>query len=345
MPAICKMKPFLPMKLASALTPCYHDKCMRKTKKPQNRPAATFWGLSVLLVLAFLGACEEKQENAPPFFEVRAAYKANSPLVQAFFLEADGSDLAPRNGIYLANQTTNRFTRLSEWISNNQVDVAVVTSAEAILLLATNPDWRIAAEVGPAQRILLLVPEKEKDPPYGMVNFAGNMGRLALSYWQQQEGFDPSTLRKIRDAPESISLGHFRAEDARLVIIEPEDRKIKWRDRLQAKHALPQRLFILVQRTYAEKHPMLVQGFINAWSEVGAKIKRHDELLFSRTSNRTGLLPAELAQHFDQRLAVRPAKKWKNNERDESLTQLSDLIEAGKKAELVRSEFSLDAVF
>ncbi len=213
-------------------------------------------------------------------------------------------------------------------------------------MLGANPDWRLLADFGPTRRLVLLAINSTATTPPGVINFAGDEGRLAFAVWRA--GAAEALLKKteLRAAPPNIRPQYLLLNDALMIVAEPLDERLAARPGLRTVAGLDEHLLLLVRRDFLRRHGQLVERLLDVLCETPAAALADATRLLARIAVALNATPQWTREQIVGlsfggageaacRKSVRPG--------DATRRQLDAFVAAGKQAGLVRREFSLDS--
>ncbi|HPQ69651.1 MAG TPA: hypothetical protein PKW95_11025 [bacterium] len=221
--------------------------------------------LFCLLLIVATAACTQRREEI--FSNVNMVWNRHTPAAVIFHMHATSGGMAQTQKLEIKFRTPKSDEEMLESLTAEEIDTALLTEAQALILLNANPTWRIIADLGPTTPLAILSRETDSwRERREWVNFAGLAGQVLLAYWMTQNNIDFSALTMHEALPLSSPAGNTGATLLQLACT-PLDRQSATQAALQTVAAIPQRLLLLGKAEYIKNHPQGVERILLAWDK------------------------------------------------------------------------------
>lgn len=292
----------------------------------------------VFLALLFEMACN----RTPRTFTINVVADRHCALTAALEVVNTQSDQASVHGVFLHLRATRVFEEIEQAVATNAADAALVPGSQAVLLLGANPDWRLYGDLGPTRRLVALA-AKGSIPTAG-INFAGRDGHLVWELWGDTVRRVAGKPLRLNDPPPHIKPQYLTAASNLLVIPEPLSPDLVARTNLSEYAALEEHLFLLVRRSYVLQHKKLLAGFLQLLCNLPLQSIGDRDPFLGRIADTLLADPAwARSQMIKIKLNGANAAACRDSMAvsDETRKGLLSLVEAGKRAKLIRQGFML----
>ncbi|HPM75743.1 MAG TPA: hypothetical protein PK961_01540 [bacterium] len=293
--------------------------------------------LFCLAVVLATATCTPRQEV---FSTVTMVWNRHTPAAIVFYTYAAGGDMAQTQKLEIKFHPSKSDEELLDSVAVEEIDVALLTAAQALLLLNAEPTWRIIADLGPTTPLAILSREAETwRERREWVNFADQGGRLQLASWTVENQIDFSTLTIHEALPLTNPAGNTGATLVQLAYT-PLSRPTLAHDDLHTVAALPQRLLLLGKTEYIKRHPQGVRRLLEVWKISLQKFREqaNDPLpnLAEQMNTDVDYLRKLLEEHPLPSGSITDARKVPTD----FVRLLEKLTQAGKERGLLRRSFN-----
>ncbi len=293
-------------------------------------------------IILAAATCTPRHEEV--FSSVNMVWNRHTPAAIVFHMYATSGGMAQTQKLEIKFQSPNSDEEMLESLTAEEIETALLTEAQALILLNANPTWRVIADLGPTTPLAVLSREPDSwHERNEWVNFAGLSGQVHLAYWMTENKIDFSAITIHEALPLSSPAGNTGATLLQLTYT-PLDRQSATQSGLQTVATIPQRLLLLGHADYIKSHPRGIERILLAWDKSLQHFRDHeaDPLpnLAERMHTDVDYL-RKLLEDFPLPSASETAAACARHFPADVHRTLEELAKAGKERGLLRRSFNL----